>query len=175
MARRNKIELAGTEIQREVVRKYYKEGKSLRKIEKELRERGMKVSKESIRRFVKKYRDIAKTLIVLDEKVDDKTLIEQAQSLQEIAYGIVQEAFSLYLNQVDDPAERLAFALSFLEKISSATRATAQVSKTKHEIRQYWEELLNEIMNVVNAMSVDDEVKEKALEIIKKAFKVVLK
>ena len=175
MARRNKIELAGTEIQREVVRKYYKEGKSLRKIEKELRERGMQVSKESIRRFVKKYRDIAKTLIVLDEKVDDKTLIEQAQSLQEIAYGIVQEAFSLYLNQVDDPAERLAFALSFLEKISSATRATAQVSKTKHEIRQYWEELLNEIMNVVNAMSVDDEVKEKALEIIKKAFKVVLK
>ena len=175
MARRNKIELAGTEIQREVVRKYYKEGKSLRKIEKELRERGMQVSKESIRRFVKKYRDIAKTLIVLDEKVDDKTLIEQAQSLQEIAYGIVQEAFSLYLNQVDDPAERLAFALSFLEKISSATRATAQVSKTKHEIRQYWEELLNEIMNVVNAMSVDNEVKEKALEIIKKAFKVVLK
>lgn len=175
MGRRNKIELAGTEIQREVVRKYYKEGKSLRSIEKELREKGMQVSKESIRRFVKKYRDIAKTLIVLDEKVDDKTLIEQAQSLQEIAYGIVQEAFSLYLNQVEDPAERLAFALSFLEKISSATRATAQVSKTKHEIRQYWEELLNEIMNVVNAMNVDEEVKEKALEIIKRAFKVVLK
>jgi len=175
MGRRNKIELAGTEIQREVVRKYYKEGYSLRSIEKELKEKGLEVSKESIRRFVKKYKELAKTLVVLDQKVDDKTLIEQAQSLQEIAYGIVQEAFSLYLHEVSDPAERLAFALSFLEKISSATRATAQVSKTKHEIRQYWEELLNEIMNVINTMNADEEVKEKALEIIKRAFKVVLK
>ena len=95
--------------------------------------------------------------------------------MQEIAYGIVQEAFSLYLSKVDDPAERLAFALSFLEKISPATRATAQVSKTKHEIKQYWEELMNEIVNVVNTMNADDEVKEKAIEIIKKAFTVVLK
>jgi len=173
MGRRSKVELAGLDTQREVVRGYFREGKSLRQLEKELREKGLEVSKESIRRFVKKYKDVAKTLVVVGDKVDDKTLIEQAQSLQEIAYGIVQEAFSLYLHEVSDPAERLAFALSFLEKISSATRATAQVSKTKHEIKEYWHALLEEIVAAVDAMSTDDDTKERVLEIIKRAFKAV--
>gem|GEM_PF-2917209 len=111
----------------------------------------------------------------MEDKVDDKELIEQSQALQELAYGIVMEAFSLFEKKESDPATRLAFALSLLEKTSSAIRATAQVSKTKFEIREYWDKLLEEIKTQISALPVSDTEKQRALEVIKKAFEAVVK
>ncbi len=175
MPRRNKVELAGIDVQKKVLKKYYKEGKGVREIEKELKEEGLEISKSAIHRFIQKHRLTARTLLVMDDKVDDKELIEQSQALQELAYGIVMEAFSLFEAKESDPATRLAFALSLLEKTSSAIRATAQVSKTKVEIREYWEKLLEAIKNQISALPVSDEEKARTLEVVKKAFEEVLK
>ncbi len=175
MPRRNQVELAGLDIQRKVLKKYYKEGKNLREIEKELKGEGLEISKSAIHRFIQKHRATARTLLVMEDKVDDKELIEQSQALQELAYGIVMEAFSLFEKKESDPATRLAFALSLLEKTSSAIRATAQVSKTKFEIREYWDKLLEEIKTQISALPASDTEKQRALEVIKKAFSAVVK
>jgi len=175
MARRNKIELAGIELQKKVLSKYFKEGKTLKEIEKELKEEGYEVSKSGVHRFIQKHKTTARMLLIAKDKVDDKELIEQSQALQEIAYGIVMEAFSLFEKRETDPATRLAFALSLLEKTSSAIRATAQVSKTKFEIREYWDKLLEEIKAQIEALPANDEEKVRVVELIKKAFERVVK
>ncbi len=133
MGRQNKLDKLDEETRSLVLDMKYKQRKTLKEIEADLKKDGIDVSYQSIRRFIKRYDFVAKALELDGLSITDASLIEQIQKLQQIANGVLFETFT-EVNTVSFDPGRAEFLKDLINTTSVAARSIASVSKAKQSI-----------------------------------------
>jgi orotate phosphoribosyltransferase-like protein len=162
MARRHKLDKY-EEAKREAI-KLYEKGKTLKEIANEISIKYVEVSKDSIHRLIKKYRELLKLkeLGFLDD--EDIDLAIHSQNLSTIAVGLIYEALAEFHEKGEISKEKFETLLDLLLATNNLAKTTANIEKTKTQLTRFYEKLFEKITNIINKNIRDDETKEKLLK-----------
>jgi len=104
MGRKSKIEKLPLELQKEILQKRI-EGKTLKEVEKELKEKGYDVNYENIRRWEKKYEGAVKYMVLKGGQISEEDLLNSLKfTLQNLSvtYAHLQSVLSRFSSQEMD-------------------------------------------------------------------------
>jgi len=162
MARRHKLDKY-EEAKREAI-KLYQKGKTLKEIANEISIKYVEVSKDSIHRLIKKYRELLKLkeLGFLDD--EDIDLAIHSQNLSTIAVGLIYEALAEFHEKKEISKEKFETLLDLLLATNNLAKTTANIEKTKTQLTRFYEKLFEKITNIINKNIENKETKEKLLK-----------
>lgn len=167
MGRRSKIDLYGL-VER--VLKLYDEGKTIKEIEKILRSEGYDISRESIRRKLRKTKDLvelykksleeAKLLVDVVRENPNTDVIEVVTSL--LAHNLMNFTKEIESIEFDDP-------LRFIEAVRKLSDAQVKVAKLRLDYQRGFEAAKREIIEAIRKELIKmPEIKEKLITLIEK-------
>ena len=159
MGRKAKIEKLPKEVQSKILQKRM-QGKTLRQVERELKEEGYDVNYENIRRWEKRYENVIRYMTVRGEEVSEEELFSQQKFLLQnlsATYAYLQSILSK-LSQNQEPdldlLERqlrlVAEALQINTKAISAVHKITSIEELLEKRRQKAKEKLHQIAQKEN-------------------------
>ena len=172
MGRRPKIEKLPEEVKRRIIRGYTK-GKTLRELERELKEEGYDVGKENIRRWLKKHRGVVDVLSAMGEDMDEGYLINALKSLTVMALGLqsqlqyVMEKLSSENITPENLERHISLMNDLISNISRLTTAIRQSEKTLIELGKAFENTISRIVEIIRSEIEDEELKERIIRRIR--------
>ncbi|HIQ48578.1 MAG TPA: DUF4817 domain-containing protein [Aquifex aeolicus] len=167
MGRRHKLEKF-PEAKREVLRAYYEEGKSLREIERELKIKyPIEVSRESIRRLVKRYEPLIKLQELGILSAEDLDLLTSSQALSKLSEGILLELIVEWKEKGEIPKEKLDAILDLVATTSRVAKTQSEIEKNKTQLISFWETRIKKMTNKLKEVIDNEETLAKVLEVLK--------
>jgi len=146
----------------------YKQGKTVREIAEQISiEFPVEVSKSSVHRLVKHYKELLKLndVGVMEEDVD---LMNHSQQLSLIANGMITELLVEWKEKGEITSERLKAILDLLSTTSGVAKTTAQIERIKSQLIQHIEKVMQKITKAVEKVIDDEETRIKLLIEIRK-------
>ena len=167
MGRRHKLDKY-PEAKREVIRAYYEEGKSLKEIEREIKIKfPVEVSRESIRRLVKRYEPLIKLQELGVLSAEDVDLLASSQALSKLSEGILIELIVEWKEKGEIPKEKLDAILDLVATTSKVAKTQSEIEKNKTHLIKFWEMRIERIMQKLKAVINDEETLAKVLEVLR--------
>ena len=146
----------------------YKQGKTVREIAEQISiEFPVEVSKSSVHRLVKHYKELLKLndVGIMEEDVD---LMNHSQQLSLIANGMITELLVEWKEKGEITSERLKAILDLLSTTSGVAKTTAQIERIKSQLIQHIEKVMQKITKAVEKVIDDEETRIKLLIEIRK-------
>jgi len=167
MGRRHKLD-KHPQVKREVIRAYYEEGKSLKEIENEIKIKyPVEVSRESIRRLVKRYEPLIKLQELGVLSAEDVDLLASSQALSKLSEGILLELIVEWKEKGEIQKEKLDAILDLVATTSRVAKTQSEIEKNKVQLMKFWEERTDRITKRLQAIVEDEEILAKVLEVLK--------
>jgi hypothetical protein len=166
MARRPKLDKHPEAKKRAL--ELYKQGKTVREIAEQISiEFPVEVSKSSVHRLVKHYKELLKLndVGIMEEDVD---LMNHSQQLSLIANGMITELLVEWKEKGEITSERLKAILDLLSTTSGVAKTTAQIERIKSQLIQHIEKVMQKITKAVERVIDDEETRIKLLIEIRK-------
>jgi len=155
MGRKSKIEKLPAEVQRKILKERI-EGKTLREVEKELKDQGYDINYENIRRWEKKYEGAVKYMILKGGEISEEDLLNSLKfTLQNlnVTYTHLQSVLSRLSSQEMD--------IDLLERHLRLVAEAMQVNTRA----------MNAVYKALSIQEILDRRKEKAIEKIEEEGK----
>jgi len=167
MGRRHKLDRY-PEAKREVIRGYFEEGKSLRELESEIKIKyPVEVSRESIRRLVKRYEPLIKLQELGVLSAEDVDLLASSQALSKLSEGILIELIVEWKEKGEIPKEKLDAILDLVATTSRVAKTQSEIEKNKTQLLKFWETRIERITSRLKAFIADEETLAKVLEVLR--------
>ena len=172
MGRKSKIEKLPKEVQSKILQKRM-QGKTLRQVERELKEEGYDINYENIRRWEKRYENVIRYMTVKGEEVSEEELFSQQKFLLQnltATYAYLQSILSKLSQSQELDADLLerqlrlvAEAIHINTKAISAVHKITSIEEVLEKRRQKAKEKLHQIAKERN---IKEEIVEAFEEVI---------